>query len=71
MKSIGVVNLYNGKYGTILTKENEIVDFEFKDISFGQKINIGDIVEFRIDQKFPDIKLARNINPISSDEIYK
>lgn len=62
MKIIGVVNFYNGKYGTI-TSENEIIDFEVKDISLDYKLKVGDLVEFRVEQKFPDIKIARNIAP--------
>lgn len=69
MKAIGKINSYNGKYGTII-KDDEIIDFEFKDISFKQKLNIGDVVEFRIEQKFPNIKIARNITPII-DNMYK
>lgn len=64
MVAIGIVNSYNGKYGTI-KKDNEIIDFEYKDISFSQKLNIGDMVEFRIEEKFPDIKLAKNIVKIN------
>lgn len=69
MKAIGIINSYNGKYGTII-KDDEIIDFEFKDISFKQKLNIGDVVEFRIEQKFPNIKIARNITP-TIDNMYK
>ena len=64
MKHIGKINFYNGKYGTIVT-ETEVVDFSKKDISFNQEISVGDTVEFRLENKFPDIKIARNINKIS------
>ena len=40
-------------------------DFEKKDISFNKMINVGDVVEFRIEEKFPNIKLARNIVKIN------
>ncbi len=62
MKLIGKINTYNGKYGTILTQDNELVDFDVKDISFNQNIKIGDIVEFRLEVKLSNIKIARNIN---------
>ena len=65
MKLIGKIKTYNGKYGTIVTEINEIIDFDFKDVSFKQIINIGDIVEFRLETKFPNIKIARNIKIIS------
>lgn len=69
MKLIGKINEYNGKYGTIMTQDKEFIDFDFKDISFNKNVNIGDIVEFRLEVKFPNIKLARNINVISDTQI--
>ena len=69
MKLIGKINEYNGKYGTIITQNNEFVDFDFKDVSFNQNVSIGDIVEFRLETKFPNIKIARNINVISDIQI--
>lgn len=69
MKLIGKINKYNGKYGEIITKDNDIVDFNFEDFSFNQNINIGDIVEFRLEMKFPNIKIARNINVLSDIQI--
>ncbi len=69
MKLIGKINEYNGKYGTIITQDNEFVDFDFKDVSFNQNVSIGDIVEFRLEVKFPNIKIARNINVISDTQI--
>ena len=60
MKVIGIIETYNGKYGTIDSREG-IVDFEANDISLNQEVNIGDRVEFRIEEKYPDIKIARNI----------
>ena len=41
----------------------ETIDFEVKDISLNYKLKVGDLVEFRVEQKFPDIKIARNIAP--------
>lgn len=67
MKLIGKVNSYNGKYGTIITNDNDVVDFSNKDISFNQKIDIGDEVEFRLEIKVPDIKIARNVNIINKN----
>lgn len=67
MKTIGIINFYNGKYGTIINNDG-IIDFECKDISLNQKIKIGDTVEFRVEIKFPNIKLARNINKIEFEE---
>ena len=69
MKVIGKINEYNGKYGTIMTQDNEFIDFDFEDISFNQNVNVGDIVEFRLEVKFPNIKIARNINVISDTQI--
>lgn len=69
MKLIGKINKYNGKYGEIITKDNDIVDFNFEDFSFNHNINIGDIVEFRLEMKFPNIKIARNINVLSDIQI--
>lgn len=67
MKLIGKVNEYNGKYGTIITNNNDVVDFSNKDISFNQRIDIGDEVEFRLEIKVPDIKIARNVNVINKN----
>lgn len=64
MKLLGKITKYNGKFGTIKLANNEEIDFEYKDISFNQNININDIVEFRLEIKFPNIKIARNINVI-------
>ena len=64
MKLIGIIDSYNGKYGLIKVN-NELIDFESKDISFNQEINKNDKVEFRLEIKLPDIKIARNINKIS------
>lgn len=69
MKLIGKINTYNGRYGTIITQDDECVDFDFKDISFNQNVNVGDIVEFRLEVKFSNIKIARNINVISDTKI--
>ena len=69
MKLIGKINKYNGKYGTIITQDNEFIDFDFKDISFNQNVNVGDIVEFRLEVKFPNIKIVRNISVISDTQI--
>lgn len=69
MKLIGKINEYNGKYGTIITQADEFVDFDFKDISFNQNVNVGDIVEFRLEVRFPNIKIARNITVISDPKI--
>ncbi len=57
----GIVNAYNGEYGTIVTKDDLVIDFSKEDISFNKKINVGDFVEFRLEERFPDIKLAKNI----------
>ena len=52
MKLIGIIDSYNGKYGLIKVN-NELIDFESKDISFNQEINKNDKVEFRLEIKFP------------------
>ena len=61
----GKVKKYNGKYG-LIESENEIIDFSSKDISLGQELKEEDIVEFRIEEKFPNIKIARNINILNN-----
>ena len=65
MKLIGIVEEYNGKYGLIRVN-NELIDFDSKDISFNQNIRVKDTVEFKLEIRFPDIKLARNINKIKN-----
>lgn len=65
MKTIGVVHFYNGKYGAILT-EKETIDFSIEDISFQQELHEGDRVIFRVEERFPTIKLARNIMRIDN-----
>ena len=56
-------NLVKKMHSEQITSENEIIDFEVKDISLNYKLKVGDLVEFRVEQKFPDIKIARNIAP--------
>ena len=68
MKLIGKVTKYNGKFGTIVTQDDDIVDFDFDDISFNQNINIDDVVEFRLETRIPNIKIARNIRLVSDGE---
>ncbi len=63
MKTKGVINEFNGRYGTI-NMNNEIVDFSAKDISNNEKVQVGDLVEFRLEVKFPNIKIARNIKTL-------
>lgn len=67
MKLKGKVEEYNGKFGTIVTQDG-IVDFDVDDISFNQNINVGDIVEFRLETRIPNIKIARNIILLSDEE---
>ncbi len=71
MKLIGKIDTYNGRYGTIVTQDNQVVDFDYKDISFDQNINIGDIVEFRLEVKSFHVKIARNINLLSNEQSKK
>lgn len=68
MKLIGLIKKFNGKYGTIITKNNKIIDFDAKDISFNQNIETGDIVEFRLENKGYNIYIARNIQVIKNDK---
>lgn len=60
MKAFGIIKSYNGRFG-IIVSDIGIVDFAKEDISFEQELLIGDVVEFRVEQRFPNIKLARNI----------
>ncbi len=64
MKKLGIVTNYNGCYGLIKTEE-EIVDFAIEDLSFNEEISIGDLVEFRIETKLSNLKLARNIRIVT------
>ena len=68
MKLIGKINTYNGKFGTIVAENKEIIDFSFKDISLNSDVNIGDMVEFRLETKFQNIRIARNIKLMSTGE---
>lgn len=65
MKIIGKIIHYNGKYGTIVTEKDEI-DFSKKDISLNQEVSVGDLVEFRLENKSSNIKIARNINKLKN-----
>lgn len=67
MKLKGKVEEYNGKFGMIVTQDG-VVDFDVDDISFNQNINVGDIVEFRLETRIPNIKIARNIILLSDEE---
>lgn len=67
MKKIGVVTKYNGNYGLIIT-EDEIVDFSIEDLSFKEEISNGDLVEFRMETKSADLKLARNIRIVRKND---
>lgn len=67
MKKIGVVTKYNGNYGLIIT-EDEIVDFSIEDLSFKEEISNGDLVEFRMETKSADLKLARNIRVVRKND---
>lgn len=67
MKKIGVVTKYNGNYGLIIT-EDEIVDFSIDDLSFKEEISNGDLVEFRMETKSADLKLARNIRVVRKND---
>ncbi len=67
MKKIGVVTKYNGNYGLIIT-EDEIVDFSIEDLSFKEEISNGDLVEFRMENKSADLKLARNIRVVRKND---
>lgn len=67
MKKIGIVTKYDGNYGLIIT-EDEIVDFSIDDLSFKEEISNGDLVEFRIETKTDELKLARNIRIIRKNK---
>ena len=66
MKVIGVVKNYNGSYGEIKS-ELGIIEFDKKDISSNQELKIEDVVEFRVEEKTGNIKLARNISIIKNN----
>lgn len=66
MKVIGVVKNYNGSYGEIKS-ELGIIEFDKKDISSNQELKIEDMVEFRVEEKTGNIKLARNISIIKNN----
>lgn len=62
MKMVGKIKTYNGKYGVIISQDGQEIDFEVNDVSLEQSINVGSIVEFRVEIRFPNIRIARNIN---------
>ena len=68
MIKIGVVRKYNDKYG-IIESEQKIIDFSKKDISNNEIIKVNDLVEFRLEEKFPNILFARNIRVINDDSL--
>ena len=68
MIKVGIVKKYNDKYGFI-ESGHKIVDFSKNDISTNKKIKINDLVEFRLEEKFPNILFARNIRVINDDNL--
>ena len=60
----GIVKEYNNDFGIIQTDDN-IVDFDKKDLSFDETIKVGDLVEFREEIKAPFLSIARNIIKIN------
>lgn len=67
MKKLGIITNYNGRYGLIKT-ESEIVDFAIEDLSFNEDVSIGDLVEFRMETKLPNLNLARNIHIVTKKD---
>ena len=68
MIKIGIVRKYNDKYG-IIESEQKIIDFSKKDISNNEIIKVNDLVEFRLEEKFPNLLFARNIRVINDDNL--
>ena len=60
---IGIIDEFNGEFGYILCND-ELIEFSKDDISNDQELNVGDTVEFRLEVKFYDIKIARHINKV-------
>ena len=67
MKDIGKIKFFNKRFGLIKNEKN-VYDFERKDISLDQKLEEGDEVIFRVEEKTPELKLARNITKTSGDK---
>lgn len=63
MKKIGEVTEFNGRFGVIMTNQEEF-DFHISDISnkdSKQRLENGTGVEFRAEYRQPQIKRAKNI----------
>lgn len=63
MKKIGEIRNFNGRFGVIMTNQEEF-DFHISDISASeqnQKLESGMNVEFRAEYRPPQIKRAKNI----------
>lgn len=57
---VGIVKEYNGKFGYIQTN-SDMVDFNKKDISNNEELKVGDKVLFRLEQRYPNVLIAKNI----------
>lgn len=70
MKLIGKVIKFDGIFG-VIESDDKNIEFEYRDISYEQDINVGDTVEFRLEEKDYDVLLARNVNKINGGNIMK
>ena len=61
MVKYGVVKDYNGRFGYILSSDNQRFDFSKEDISLNTHIKVNDYVVFRGEEKDKKLKLARNV----------
>ena len=66
MVKYGKVKKTNIQGGIIVSQDLEVIDYLNEDISFNKKINVGDVVSFRVEDR-PPLKLARNILILSNE----
>ena len=66
----GIVEKYdNDIYGYIIDEDGKRYDFSTDDISFNSlPLHPNDPVEFRVEDKGKELKLARNVIRIDKDE---
>ena len=65
MKKVGKVLNYDGRFGTIISSGDK-VSFSKEDLT-SESVEKGDIVEYRLEEREPDLKIARFIKVLKSD----
>lgn len=66
MRTRGIIQSYNGRFGTIFDIQRTIVDFESADFSDEKDVALGEEVEFRKETRLDgELYIARNIKVLS------